>query len=145
MSSEDAGPVSVLSLERCWELIAEQEIGRLGTCVDRVPDIAPVNFVVDDQTIVFRTAEGSKLFALTINDNVAFEVDGWNTTGGWSVVLHGTAAQITEYEDVMAAEALPLQPWVPTVKLHYVRITPEALTGRLFRFGPEPERNYAEP
>ncbi len=113
--------------------------------MERVPDIVPINFVVDDETIVFRTAEGSKLFALTINQEVAFEVDGWGETSGWSVVLHGRAEQITDYDDVLHAEALPLQPWVPTVKLHYVRIVPAQVSGRDFAFGPEPDRNYAEP
>lgn len=142
MTSADGGPVTVLSEERCWELIGAQQIGRLATSVDRTPDIFPINYVVDDHSIVFRTAEGSKLFGLTINQEVAFEVDGWDDAQGWSVVLRGIAEQITSYEDVLKADELPLQPWVPTVKLHYVRVSPTHVSGRNFFFGPEPERDY---
>lgn len=131
--------------EQCWVLIATQSVGRLATSVERVPDIAPINFVVDDQTLVFRTAEGSKLFAVTINPTVAFEVDEWGPDTGWSVVIKGEAYQITGSDELARVEGLALSPWVPTVKLHYVRITPTEITGRRFRFGPEPDRNYSEP
>ncbi len=145
MANADAGPVSAIPPERCWELIASQSVGRLATSVERTPDISPINFVVDGHSIVFRTAEGAKFFALTINPTVAFEVDAWGHDKGWSVVVKGTAEQVTGDDDLSRAEALPLFPWVPTVKLHYVRITPTEISGRSFSFGPEPERNYAEP
>lgn len=135
----------MLSEDACWELLAQQSVGRLATSVERVPDIAPINFVVDARSIVFRTAEGGKLFALTINPSVAFEADQWAADGGWSVVVKGTAETITSYDELSQVEELPLQPWVPTVKLHYVRIVPWDISGRTFSFGPEPERNFAEP
>jgi nitroimidazol reductase NimA-like FMN-containing flavoprotein (pyridoxamine 5'-phosphate oxidase superfamily) len=142
MTSNVTGPVQPLTAQECWELIASRPIGRLATAVDRHPDIFPVNFVVDGESIVFRTAEGSKLFSLTINQTVAFEVDDWGEDTGWSVVLHGTAETISAYDEVMEAEQLPLRPWVPTVKTHYVRIRPDRVSGRQFAFGPEPETSF---
>ena len=50
--------VATLSDEECWQLLAGEELGRLVTRVGDVLDIFPVNYVVDEDTIVFRTAEG---------------------------------------------------------------------------------------
>lgn len=138
----NSSPVAVIPAPRCWELLASQQVGRLATAVDRSPDIFPINFVVDGETLVFRTAEGSKLFALTVNNEVAFEVDSWGEDDGWSVVLRGTAEAIEGYDELLRVEQLPLFPFVATVKLHYVRIVPTEISGRQFTFGPEPEATY---
>ena len=38
------------------------------------------------------------------------------------------------------ADALPLKPWIPTLKYNYVRIVPTSLSGRSFQRGEEPDR-----
>ncbi|MBD7956164.1 pyridoxamine 5'-phosphate oxidase family protein [Microbacterium sp. Sa4CUA7] len=133
-------PVAVLSDEECWEKLTQQQLGRIVTHVNAVMDIFPVNFVVDDHAIVFRTAPGSKLFELTVNDEVLFQVDDHTDTDAWSVVVRGRARVLDATDEVRAADALPLRPWVPTLKYHYVRIEPTALSGRAFVRSPEPDR-----
>ena len=54
---DSSNPVTVLEESRCWDLLASQEVGRLATAVQGFPEIFPVNFVVDGESIVFRTAE----------------------------------------------------------------------------------------
>lgn len=135
-------PIVQLSEERCWSLLTGVPVGRLATVIDRQPDIFPVNFVLDGPTVVFRTAEGSKLLQLLVNSGVAFEADGWDEQEGWSVVIKGHATEITDPEELARAEGLPLRPWVPTVKQHFVRITPREVSGRGFTFGAEPESPY---
>lgn len=132
--------VAGLSDHECWDLLAGEELGRLVTHVGEVLDVFPVNYVVDGRTVVFRTAEGSKLVELTVNDEVLFEVDQHTEATAWSVVLRGRAQRLATEEEVEAADALPLRPWLPTLKYNYVRITPESLSGRFFRRGPEPDR-----
>ncbi len=140
--AEQTNPVTRLTEEQSWAVMAGCKLGRLVTVVDRHPEIFPVNFVVDGRSIVFRTAEGSKLFTLTINAGVAFEVDGWDGTGGWSVIAHGQAVEVRDSREIDHLERLPLRPWVPTVKAHWVRLRPTELTGRQFRFGPEPQADH---
>ena len=41
----------------CWEMLGHASVGRLAVDVGGEPDIFPINFVVDDRTIVFRTAD----------------------------------------------------------------------------------------
>lgn len=136
----DTHPIAHLTDAECWERLHSEELGRLVTRVGDVLDIFPVNYVVDRSTIVFRTAEGSKLTELTIHDEVLFEVDAHTDEAAWSVVVRGRAHRIDTSGEVLAADELPLRPWIPTLKYNYVRVTPESLSGREFARGEEPDR-----
>jgi nitroimidazol reductase NimA-like FMN-containing flavoprotein (pyridoxamine 5'-phosphate oxidase superfamily) len=137
---ETAEQVIVLTDDQCWEHLRRQELGRLVTHVGEVIDIFPVNYIVDDRSLLFRTAEGSKLFELMIRSEVLFEVDDHTDTEAWSVVVRGRAAPLRTSADVERADGLGLRPWIPTLKYVYVRISPESLTGRAFNRSPEPDR-----
>ena len=71
---------------------------------------------------------------------MAFEADGILSDQAWSVVVHGTTRTLEKQSEIDAADELPLQPWVRTLKYRYVEIQPETITGRFFNLGPEPER-----
>src|SRR6266568_38320 len=79
--------VAALDASACWLLLRSAEVGRLAVAVADHPDIFPINFLVDHATIVFRTAEGSKLAAVVTSPIVAFEADGYEPEAGqaWSV------------------------------------------------------------
>lgn len=137
--SEPTDPITVLSDEQSWDLISGVHLGRLVTVVDGHPEIFPVNFVVQRRTVLFRSAEGTKLFGAVMNDQVLFEADDHNVTQGWSVIVRGTAEVLFGADDIRDAEQAGLYSWIATQKLRFVRVTPTALTGRRFRFGPEPD------
>lgn len=124
-----------LTPDECWEQLRSAEVGRLAVTLGRHPDIFPVNFIVDDSSIVFRTAEGTKLAGAVLGEAVAFEIDGYDAGSGqaWSVVAKGQAIEIERMEELFAAENLPLFPWHASPKHRYVRIRPEDLTGRRFQ------------
>ena len=103
-------------------------------------DIFPVNYVVDDGSVLFRTAQGSKLFELTVNDEVLFEVDDHTEAEAWSVIVRGRAHPLDRSADVERADGLGLQPWIPTLKYTYVRVDATSISGRAFHRGPEPDR-----
>jgi uncharacterized protein len=115
-------------------LLARAEVGRLAVAVQGDPEIFPVNFVIDNRTVLFRTAEGTKLASVAVSARVAFEVDGFDGATGeaWSVVVRGTAELLEHLNDVYAAQELPLFPWDAAPKPVFVRITPRAVTGRRF-------------
>ena len=137
---ETADPVAALTDAQCWERLRQQELGRIVTHVGDVIDIFPVNYVVDEQSLLFRTAEGSKLFEITVNSHVLFEVDDHTETEAWSVVIRGRALPLETRAEVERADDLDLKPWIPTLKYVYVRISPDHLSGRAFHRGPEPDR-----
>ena len=136
-------PMHQMTDEEAWAFLGSHEFGRLAFHLAGEVHITPINYCADRGRLIFRTAEGNKLFTVTINSEVAFEVDGWDGTGGWSVITHGRGEEVTAASEVERLESLPLRPWVPVVKTHWVRITPTQITGRQFHFGPEPDKEYS--
>ncbi|CAN5434584.1 pyridoxamine 5'-phosphate oxidase family protein [soil metagenome] len=121
-----------ISERRCWELLAGTPIGRLGVTVDSAPEIYPVNFAVDDRSVVFRVTSGAKLDGLIRSASVCFEVDGIDVDDhtGWSVLVKGHAEHAV---DGRRLDALGLRPWAPGAKPTWIRIIPRAITGRRLR------------
>ena len=128
-----------LDQDECRRLLAERHVGRLAVPDFGGPMIFPVNYVVDEDLIVFRTDPGSKLDAATEREAVAFEVDAVDeaTRTGWSVVVRGVLAEITDPADLARLRALPLYPWAPGEKTRYVRVRPLKTTGRRIRIPDE--------
>lgn len=137
---DEAGPVEVLDERECWELLELAPMGRIALAAAGELDIFPLNFAVHDGALWFRTAPGTKLVELTVNPDVALEIDGWDDGEAFSVVVKGVAERLEHASELDEAERLPLTPWVPTLKYRWVRIRPSTVTGRRFRRGPEPER-----
>lgn len=135
MNTVDArSHVQRLSREECVTLLGTQEVGRLVAVDGGHPLIFPVNYVLDGDAVVFRTAPGLKLWAST-RSPVAFEVDELDRSGqkGWSVIVQGVAQEVTAFDrsDLQARVfGLPVYPWAGGDKTTFVRIAPRYITGR---------------
>ena len=133
-----------LSTAESWGLLREQLVGRLAVLANNHPhpEIFPVNYIVDHGSIVFRTAEGTKL-AAAVDRPVAFEVDGYDPASGeaWSVVVNGTAREVNKLDEVIDALDLPLFPWHAAPKPRIVRIEPDLISGRRFHALNAPTRH----
>mgnify|MGYP003552851150 FL=1 len=128
----DPSPVTTLTDDACWEMLHEQEFGRLAFHLADEVHLVPINYAVDaDRRIVFRTAEGSKLLGLTMNADVAFEIDEFTEDEATSVVIRGRARQLEHHEEA-ETELLPLRPWVNTAKFNTIVIGVDEITGRRF-------------
>jgi len=116
----------------CLVLLASQSVGRVAVSVGAVPAVFPVNFGVLDNTIVFRTAAGTKLDVATRNSVIAFEVDKIDPVyhEGWSVLVVGMAEELTDPATLQRALDLPLAPWAPGSRDHVVCVRPELVSGR---------------
>jgi nitroimidazol reductase NimA-like FMN-containing flavoprotein (pyridoxamine 5'-phosphate oxidase superfamily) len=128
--------ITDLPLDECWELLRAHAVGRLAFHLADQVRIVPMNYVVDKDTLLFRTAEGSKLLGVGSVGDVAFEIDGENGDIAWSVVLHGTAQRLDK-QAAHRADDLALRPWVRVDKDTVVEIIPTAITGRRFRLDPQ--------
>ena len=129
MVEEDV--VTELSSEQCWEMLRAEEFGRLAFhLVDEV-HITPINYAVDGETLLFRTAEGSKLLGVVMGSDVAFEIDRYGEDTARSVVIRGVARLLPE-DEAHRAENTKLRSWVPTSKYNVVEIAPSVVTGREF-------------
>lgn len=133
--------ITRMPVAACWEALAAAPFARLAVCVAGEVDVFPVNVVAAGEAIYFRTAPGSKLAALVAHPAVALEVDGYDEEAAWSVVVKGNAAQVEARDEIEAAEALALTPWIPTLKYRWVTVVPREITGLVFQRAPEPERD----
>jgi len=121
-----------MTIEECRTLLGRRHLGRLAFVDGDLPLILPVNYVLDDGAVIFRTDAGSKLDAAVRGAPVAFEVDGVNELDqtGWSVLARGHAESVTDPAVLDRLRALPLVPWAPGAKPHYVRVNAADVTGR---------------
>lgn len=134
MNTGGHSAIEVLSADQCWQLLASTSVGRLAVIVDGHPDIFPLNYVVDQHTVIFRTGPGTKLGGLHTSNPVALEVDGYEreTNLAWSVVLRGIAEEMARPNDRHEATLLSALPWQAGEKSHLVRISELNLSGRRF-------------
>jgi len=126
--------LAIIERQECFKLLADEEVGRLAVVVGGRPEIFPVNYVVHDDGIVFRTEPGTKM-AAAIRGPVCFEVDHLEkgSRTAWSVILHGHAHPITPFDSPALRDRtanLALYPWTDTPKTHLIRISPTSVTGR---------------
>jgi hypothetical protein len=141
MTYQNDDGVTILPEHECWDLLASVTLGRLVTSVDGQSEIFPVNYAVQRRTILFRTAEGTKLVSTAINNRVLFEADDHNVAEGWSVIVKGYARSLRTNEQIEDAERAQVLPWTRSEKTHYVRVIPEMVTGRRFQFGTPLEKS----
>jgi len=130
---DERPPMREMRSAECWERIGQAPYGRVGTVAAGEMDIFPVNHGVDRHSIVFRTAPGTKLLALTIHRKVLFEVDGVDGDEVFSVVVKGDAHEFEDEHEVEEAERLGVFTWAPGRKNRWVRINPRDIQGRAFK------------
>jgi uncharacterized protein len=116
----------------CWAMLRTATLGRLAFAVDEEVEIFPLNFAVDQGSVVFRTSSSSRIGLCLDGRGVAFEADGLIDGQAWSVVVKGHAKEIRSIEDSLAAAQLPVHPLQAGSKPRLVRIVADALTGRRF-------------
>lgn len=129
----DHAGVEVLDRSECLALLAEQPIGRLGFVENGEVTILPVRYATYEGNVVFRSSVGAKLEAAVRWQAVAFEIDGWNPEkrAGWSVLVHGTANEVTDPEREAKLNGLGLELWVEGPRpMHWVEVRPHEITGR---------------
>ena len=98
----DHAGLEVLPFNSCLRLLAAVSVGRVGFVADGEVLVLPVNFVMDGQAVVFRTASGSKLAGAEDRSTVAFEVDNYDdiTQSGWSVLVRGHAEVVEDDAEI---------------------------------------------
>lgn len=115
-------------------LLEQHAMGRVGFVSDDSPIIVPVNYVVDGNSIVFRTDPGEKLAEIPMR-RVAFEIDNGAAPEPWSVLVKGFGREVTDvvgahYE---ALRAKPIHVQAPGEKEHWIAIEIRELSGRRIR------------
>jgi nitroimidazol reductase NimA-like FMN-containing flavoprotein (pyridoxamine 5'-phosphate oxidase superfamily) len=117
----------------CWNLLATTSFGRVGLVVDGKPEVLPVNYAIDGESILFRTGQGTVLTQASLTV-VAFETDYIDPRdhSGWSVMIQGFAQDIGDAIDATSErlKRLSLVTWAPGTRAHWIHIKPHKVTGR---------------
>jgi nitroimidazol reductase NimA-like FMN-containing flavoprotein (pyridoxamine 5'-phosphate oxidase superfamily) len=129
----DHAGLEVLPFDSCLSLLAAVPVGRVGFVSGGEVVVLPVNFVVDGQDVVFRTASGSKLAAAEDSIAAAFEADNYDdiTQSGWSVLVNGRLEVVEDDAEIGRLSQLGLDPWASALdRPSWIRIRPTSVTGR---------------
>ncbi|MGW3498530.1 pyridoxamine 5'-phosphate oxidase family protein [Streptomyces sp. NPDC001020] len=122
-----------LERQECLRLLAQVPVGRIVHTRQALPAVVPLNFRLDDDgAVVVRISAFSELMRAIDGSVVAFEADEIDTSAqsGWSVVVTGSAAVVTDRGECERLARTGPRPWAPSPKEVFVRIQPELVTGR---------------
>jgi nitroimidazol reductase NimA-like FMN-containing flavoprotein (pyridoxamine 5'-phosphate oxidase superfamily) len=118
--------------EVCWHLLAGSRLGRIGFVSDGEPWVLPINYVMRDRALVFRTTDGSMLHGLGDGASVAVEIDNVDQPArtGWSVIARGRVWEVTDPAEIATFADGAVEPWAPGVKDRWMWVLPHAISGR---------------
>ncbi|NEC88582.1 pyridoxamine 5'-phosphate oxidase family protein [Streptomyces sp. SID12501] len=122
-----------LERQECLRLLARTPVGRIVHTRHALPAVLPVNFGLDhDDAVLLRTSADSELVFAIDGTVVAFEADEVDavTHSGWSVVVTGSAAVVTDPAEHERLIRTGPSSWAPSLDEVFVRIEPELVTGR---------------
>jgi nitroimidazol reductase NimA-like FMN-containing flavoprotein (pyridoxamine 5'-phosphate oxidase superfamily) len=124
--------IEIMDRQLCLRLLAADEVGRLAVVNGGAPVIFPVNYALDGESIVMRTAPGTKLEG--VGGSACFEIDAFDRgqRHGWSVVVNGRLEEVDEYasRDLARLRSLDLSPWADGERDRWLRLVPATITGR---------------
>lgn len=137
----DRSGLEVLDVEECMTLVTTVPIGRLAMIDGGEIAVLPVNHVVCDGRICFRSAPGAKLDAGIMQHVVTFEADDYDeaTETGWSVVVKGRADLVSDPDELERLGDSGVRPWAtPTFRTNWVTLHANDVTGRRIPSGTRP-------
>ena len=124
----------LIELDRaeCLELLAAKSVGRIAYVGDTGPRILPVNYIVGDDCVIFRTVPDGEISRHALSSNCAFEIDETDEffESGWSVVAVGRLELATEDDFARMRYGRLPEPWAAGNRSMFVRLTCEHLSGR---------------
>ena len=107
--ADTQGRLIELSASVCRQCLGSHGVGRLAFNAEPSPEVFPVNYVVRDDSIYFRTGAGAKQAAAARHQVVTFQVDKVNEDrrSGWSVMVSGRLETVDTAEFDEPPEPLP--------------------------------------
>lgn len=128
------GMFAALDPEDCRVLLRTQEVGRVAWISPAAGLLVlPVNYVVRDDLVVFRTSRASVLAELAEGREVSFQVDDIDvsTGNGWSVLVQGVSATPTDPARLEALRVDGPMPWAKGERDLFVTVAVREISGRV--------------
>ncbi len=133
MDDTDRRGLRILDRAECLRRLREVPVGRLGFTLEGAMVILPVNYVLRDDRICFKTTWGSKLRAVAQQERVVFEVDDYRSGSrlGWSILARATPSMVEDPGVRAELDATGMMPWAPlTENAFWVQLHLDRLDGR---------------
>jgi uncharacterized protein len=130
-----------LSPADCARLLDAGVAGRVAVATPTGPHIVPVNYAVDGESILIRTAAYSLLGTYGRGAQLCFEVDqfDYELERGWSVVVRGRGSFVDDQDELAEiARSWQPRPWASGQRNLVVRIPWTEVTGRQLGGGWDP-------
>lgn len=132
MSSEQwfASHIHEIDRVECLELLASHHVGRVAYCDELGPVVLPVNYALDEETVLIRVSPHSTLATHLRSGPATFQIDDFEdyNQSGWSVLVRGDAAYV-DAQDLPSGDHRPVV-WAEGQRTLHVRITPHDISGR---------------
>ncbi|MEA5155812.1 pyridoxamine 5'-phosphate oxidase family protein [Raineyella sp.] len=128
------GMFAALDPDDCRALLRTQEVGRVAwTSPVAGLLILPVNYVVRNGMVVFRTSRASVLAELAEGHEVSFQVDDIDvsTGNGWSVMLQGVSSTPADEAQLTALRADGPMPWAKGDRDLFITVQVREISGRV--------------
>lgn len=125
--------ITQLSSWDCVRLLEAGTVGRVAMTTPTGPNIVPVNYATDGESVLVRTTPYSLLGTYGRNALVCFEVDqfDYEAKHGWSVAVRGRAEFVDDLSELAQIARHPLpRPWAEGQRNLVVRIPWTEVTGR---------------
>lgn len=123
------GDLRPIDPAECLELLAVRTVGMVAFVDDDGQQLVPVNYVVRDGDVIFRTSADSFLAQLADgHEDVAFATSHQAELDqhGWNVTVRGR----TSPQDAAELVGAPPRTWAGGVRDVLVRLHPEHVSGR---------------
>lgn len=122
-----------LTFEECVRGLTAGVVGRVGLALPDGPRIVPVNYTVQDDSIVLRTSPYSEVGTYGVGALIAFEVDDFDADleEGWSVVVRGRTSRIDDADELARLKtAWDPKPWAAGMRTLHLRLPWQQVSGR---------------
>jgi hypothetical protein len=132
MSIGASGRLVELSRDDCLELLGAMSVGRIAYTTDDGPRVLPVNYVLEGDSVVFRTVPDGEVYRHALGTTCAFEIDEIDEfyQSGWSVLAVGGLRLLTEEGFARLQFGRIPKPWAAGPGSMFVRLPCVQLTGR---------------
>ena len=121
-----------LGRRECLELLAAKSVGRIAYAAGTGARILPVNYILVDDCVIFRTVPHGEIYRHALNSICAFEIDEADEffESGWSVVAIGRLELATEDDFAQMRYGEVPEPWAGGNRYMFVRLPCEHVSGR---------------
>jgi hypothetical protein len=126
-------PSVELPPKECRQLLTTKTVGRIAFQTDNGLRVLPVNYVVHEDRIVFRTAPYGIIARSIRAADVAFEVDELDEQlrAGWSVLAIGRCERVEDPAELSAIQQDDAPtPWAEGTRELYFAVRWKGLSGR---------------